>query len=256
MMPVAFGFFSKALDFVKSAGGGSFLGSAVGGLLGFSGQKDANTANRDISSARNQMEIIEAQKNREFQSAEAKRARKWEAYMSNTAVRRRMADMKVAGLNPILAAGTGGMSGGASNASPGIPAGSKANAHGTTVQNELSYLKDIASSAFSMMKTQADTDKAEADAQLAREKARVISPTAEIMDRIDKFIEKFGSNAAETKAEISKLVEGVEGTRKDILELYYYLKNAASHMFGDMSFEKFQNKFNIKLRAIERAKRR
>lgn len=61
-------------------GGGTTL---LGGLIGDSGQKAANRANLQI--AREQMAFQER--------------------MSNTAIRRRVDDMKAAGLNPILAAG-------------------------------------------------------------------------------------------------------------------------------------------------------
>lgn len=60
------------------------------------------------TTANNKMAIAEAEKARQFSSAEAAANRSWQEYMSNTAYQRAVADMKSAGINPMMAANQGG----------------------------------------------------------------------------------------------------------------------------------------------------
>ena len=105
------------------------IGSAIGGLFGYKGQKDTNVASAQ-----------QAQKQMDFQER-----------MSNTAVQRRMADLKAGGINPILA--------GSKEASS--PAGQQA-----PVGNKAQAAMQMASSAQSLKNLQKQEDVLNTQAQL------------------------------------------------------------------------------------------
>lgn len=105
----------------------SAFGSVLGGSISSAGAASANSANAQLARERMSFEQAEAQKQMDFQER-----------MSSSAYQRAMADMKTAGLNPILAYQQGGAS---------SPGGAMASASAATMENALQGIGEGVTSA-------------------------------------------------------------------------------------------------------------
>lgn len=112
---------------IPNIGGSNMLPGLIGGAFSAFSTLAQNKANRQ-----------EAEKNRRFQSAEAATARDFMQEMSSTSHQREVADLKAAGLNPILS-----VSKGASTPGAPAPSGSKADMSKAEVVAAASNAMDV-----------------------------------------------------------------------------------------------------------------
>lgn len=161
---------------------------------------EANSFNRDEAILNRAFQQESADKAMAFSSAENEANREWQKMMSDTAHQREMADLKAAGLNPILAANNGASAGSGSAAmsaqAAGYAASSTGSPSGSKGDTDESGTMAIANLLGKMLDNQTEITKMITSAETARE-------TAEMYTGATKYAAELGQIASDIASQRS-----------------------------------------------------
>lgn len=221
---------------VKTDSTAGKLQGAVSGAQSIAKQNNANALT--AAQQANVASGISAERQYRFNSEEAQKQRDWQERMSNTAYQRQIADLKAAGLNPVL-----GYMQGQGATTPSGAAASGANFHGAQAQVDMSA-NDVLQSLFSsLINSATQKDIAQINASTALQQAAISSAAAVSAAGIGASASRYHSDVnrqtqLETQNWQNILMNRIFGSGKDNSRLDKFINFAADGLqaaFGEKS---------------------
>lgn len=161
------------------------LGAATG-LGQYHAQQQTNRSNETIAKDATAANMLDAQRNRDFQASQTSAQQAYQTEMSNTAFQRGAADMKAAGINPIIAHAP------ASSPTGAAAGGAQGSAVTSQNQNPMTGInfQTMLSSGLQAMQAANTLDKTNAETNLIKTQTKVQEkdiPKSDAINRLYKF---------------------------------------------------------------------